>query len=51
MNKSNSGEKELESTTVRSRLKCYCENNRQNHQEQPSGWNYYIQNLYLSLQQ
>jgi hypothetical protein len=55
MNKSNSDEKKLEPAVLRGRfissLKCYCEKNRREHHEQPAGWGYYVQNLYLSLQQ
>ena len=55
MNKSNSDEKILEPVASRDQfipsLKCYCEKNRRDHHEQPAGWGYYVQNLYLSLQQ
>ena len=55
MNKLNSDEKELEPISVRgqfmSSMKRYCEKNRRDHHEQPAGWGYYVQNLYLSLQQ
>lgn len=55
MNKSNSDEKELEPAAVRGRfissLKCYCDKNRRDHHEQAAGWGYYVQNLYMSLQQ
>lgn len=30
-------------------LKSYCNKNQQQHAEQPGGWDYYVQNLYLSL--
>jgi len=55
MNKSDSDEKELETVAIRghfiSSLKCYCEKNRRDHHKQTAGWGYYIQSLYLSLQQ
>lgn len=55
MNKSKSVEKGLEPAADRARfissLKYYCEKNRRDHHEQPCGWGYYVQNLYLSLQQ
>lgn len=54
MNKSNPYEKKLEPVVVRgqfiSSMKCYCEKNQRDHHEQSAGWNYYVQNLYLSLQ-
>jgi len=55
MNKLKSDEQKLKPATVSGRLisslKYYCEKNRREHHEQPAGWGYYVQNLYLSLQQ
>jgi len=55
MNKSDSDEKELETVAIRGHFissgKCYCEKNRRDHHKQTAGWGYYIQSLYLSLQQ
>ena len=55
MNKSKTDEEELEPAVLRgqfiSSMKSYCEKNRRNHHEQPTGCGYYVQNLYLSLQQ
>ena len=54
MNKLKSDEEEVEPAVLRgqfiSSMKCYCEKNRRDHHEQPAGYGYYVQNLYLSLQ-
>ncbi len=55
MNKSKPDEQGLVTTAVKgqliSSLKSYCKKNQRDHNEQSTGWGYYVQNLYLSLQQ